>query len=155
MSISVLQSYRLKELTEPKVYLCGEDEILQNTLGVLLALPERQLPSHAHFQCSIERVKLSLRSKNVFLYIFTGKKKHVEGSRTHVYLHRRHTFICKLIYIFIYILYVCTYIALCLNNNNYYNCKVGTTFFLSKTVCHSCCGAPYRHTRPIYIISFP
>lgn len=41
MSISVLQSYRVKELTEPKVYACVDGETLRNRLGVLLALPER------------------------------------------------------------------------------------------------------------------
>lgn len=41
MSISVLQSYRVKELTEPKVYPCGDGKTLRNRLGVLLALPVR------------------------------------------------------------------------------------------------------------------
>lgn len=104
MSISVLQSYRVKELTEPKVYPCGEGETLQNRLGVLLALPERQLPSHAHFQCSIERVKLSLRSKNVFLYIFTGKKSTWKGHvLTYICIDDTHLFVNS----YIYNMYIC------------------------------------------------
>lgn len=146
MSISVLQSYRVKELTEPKVYPCGDGETLQNRLGVLLALPERQLPSHAHFQCSIERVKLSLRSKNVFLYILTGKKARGRVTYSRIYAQTTHIYLLT----HIYILYVYTYITLCLNNNNYYNCKVGTTFFLSEQFVTAAVEPLSSHTIYLY-----
>lgn len=53
----------------------GETLRAYNGLGVLSEPPERYLSGHAHFRRSIERVESSLRSKNVFLYIFGRKKK--------------------------------------------------------------------------------
>lgn len=66
---------------------------------ILGVLHERYLPSHARFQCSIERVILFLRLKNIFLYNFEKKKNLREGSRTLIQMHT-YILMCACIYIY-------------------------------------------------------
>lgn len=130
--------------------MCGQGETLRNRLGVSLALylqRDTALPSHAHIQCSIERVKLSLRSKNVFLYIFTGAKKKppCEG---HVLTYTGAHLSVNPYILYIYKYNIMPWIIIMIKNIIIARCGHTHTrhFPFRKQFCHSCCGVAYHHT---------